>query len=821
MITRHLRRFLAGHLLLALTVVVSLAVSSAVLLVALGVADATLWRSLPFPNSDRIRVLRTTVRAPGRAVEHTRWSWPRLRWIGARLQTTAATASVTAASLTLTGTGTPESITGEVVTSSFFTVMGVAPRLGRPFTVMEDSTPGTHPVVIVSDDFARERLGGPRRASGQLVRLNGHTLTVVGVMPPGFRGASDRATVWVPATMAPLLNYPEYLTTPQDFIGLVARLRDDAPVEALHAELDHLMPQLQATLPAEDTTPGVVVSATSIAARDARVPPAARLGAWTLLAAAALLHLLACANSANLLTGHALSRRRERAVRLALGGLPHRVAMLAVAEAVALVIAASLLGIAAAWVVARAFPGLDLIAAVPRRSEFGSFGALAFDARTVVAGLALLAATLPLVTAMPTLTSLPRRLDTALREGVHGSSRGGSRRRPGARSMLVAVEVALTLVLLTGAALLGASYLNIRNTDLGVDADQVLTFELQPSEREVPTQRAPAYIDRVLEAIRAVPGVVAASVDGGAPTVGSASTGLHIIGRPVTGEPPVVHRHYVGPDHLAALGLTLRRGRMIAAADRADQPRVVVISETAARRFWPGRDPIGERVWFTGSTLTSPDSSAAVIGVVSDVRYDAFDREANIASFYTPYAQFTYAWRVYFVRTAGPPMTYEGAIRGAVQRVSADVPMTQVRPLPALVASSWQRQERGALASMALAAAALGLAVLGIGAVVAHSVASRGRDLAIRAAMGASPRRLFREVVADGMAYPVFGALVGVMAALSLGRLLRGLLYGVAPADPLVLGATTVAVLVVAAVACAFPALRASRSDPMGVLRAD
>jgi predicted permease len=340
----------------------------------------------------------------------------------------------------------------------------------------------------------------------------------------------------------------------------------------------------------------------------------------------------------------------------------------------------------------------------------------------------------------------------------------------------------------------------------------------------VPTSAAPAFIARLLEAITRVPGVVSATVDGGAPVSGSARGLLYIAGRPVPrpNEAPVVLRHYVAPDHFRTLGIPLLTGRVFTAADIAGRPNVAVISKSAAQRFWPNQDPIGQRVWFSsGSGFSSPDSTAEIVGVVGDVVHQSLDEPPNRADVYTPYAQFTYAWRMFMVRTTGDPVNAVGAIRKAVQSVEPDLPLTEVQSLAERIGNSWSRHRFDAILFGGFAAVAILLATAGIYAVVAYAVTQRTREMGIRMALGARPAAVVRLVVREGMTFPLAGLLAGVIGAAASTRVLRASLYEITPTDPVIFSATVALLLGVSVVACLAPARRATRVDPLEALRAE
>jgi putative ABC transport system permease protein len=364
----------------------------------------------------------------------------------------------------------------------------------------------------------------------------------------------------------------------------------------------------------------------------------------------------------------------------------------------------------------------------------------------------------------------------------------------------------------------------MQRAEIGVATDHVLTFWVIPSEARIPPASAPAFVSRLLDAVARVPGVESASVDGGAPLSGTASSTLYIEGRPrpAPGQAPPVLRHYIAPDHFRTLGIPVRRGRVFTAGDTAASPRVAVISETAAERFWPGREPIGQRVWFGGgSNFNSPESSAEIVGVVGDVVYNPFDRAPNFASFYTPYTQFTYASRTVFLKTAGNPLSVVADVRTAIAAVDSEVAMQDIRPLADLVTGSWARQRFEAVLFGGFGLAGLLLAASGIFAVLAYAVETRTQEFGIRMALGANPGRIVTNVMREGLAFPVIGVLAGLAASAAFTRVLQSSLYEISPLEPRVLIGMAVLLLVVAALACLAPARRATTADPIEALRSE
>ena len=397
-------------------------------------------------------------------------------------------------------------------------------------------------------------------------------------------------------------------------------------------------------------------------------------------------------------------------------------------------------------------------------------------------------------------------------------------RRPNLRGMIVAVEAALAMLLLVTGGLMIDSFARMQRTDIGIDSSHLLTFDLRVPDAQVPAADAPAYITKILAAITSVSGVVSATVDGGAPVTGSASSTLYIMGRPLpaANEAPFVLRHYVGPDHFRTMGISVITGRTFNARDVAGRPRVVFISQSAAHRFWNNENPIGQRVWFGGgSSVNSPDSSAEVVGVVGDVASQPLDRHPFQADFYTPYMQFTFASRTVFVRTVGDPLAATKGVRRAIHMVDAEVPLIDVQTMSEMIGKSWARPRFDALLFGGFAFVALLLSASGIYAVVSYTINQRTREMGIRLALGASTVALIKMVVREGLSFPVLGLCVGLVISVALSRIIGASLYEISPTDPWVILRTVAQLLTASALACLGPALRATRVSPLVAMRGE
>ena len=823
---RLLLRSLLRSPALMVGVTATLALGVAALIVTFAVVDAALFRQPPFPDAGRITML-YLVRSPaGEPVHNERWSFPRFQLLHDSQQSFEQVASYSNPMLTVSGEDDAEMVYGELVSPDYFPLLRVGAARGRVLAPADDDVANPAPVVVLSHTIWSRRFSSDPAVLGRAVRINGLMLTVIGVLPEGFHGLSGRADLWVPATIAPRLTYADYVRTNQNFISAVGRLREGVSLEEARAELAVLGAKVNWAQPSDPENRAERVSATAVPINEARVDRTVRRSLAVLFTAVLLLLLLACANVTNLLLGRAATRRREAAVRLALGSGTRRLFRHLTAEHLLLALPGTLLGVAVAWrVTAFVAPPANAWAARNFYGSLAAFDTPAFGASELVFGVvvALLAALL--VAIPPALTAFRLDLQSEIKSGSRGIAGGAiTLRRPTLRGVIVALEAALALLLVVAAGLLIDSFERMRRTELGVDTAGILTFWVIPSEARVPPATAAAYVSRLLDAVARVPGVTSATVDGGGPLAGTARSTLYIAGRPAPPphQAPPVLRHYVGPDHFKTLGIPLRRGRVFGPGDVAGAPRVTVISETAARRFWPNEDPIGKRVWFGGgSSFSSPDSSATIVGIVGDVMYEPLDRQPNRASFYTAYQQFTYASRMVYLRTAGDPRSLVPGVRKALRGVDPDVAMRDVQTLDEIVSGSWARHRFEALVFGGFGAAALLLAASGIFAVLAYAVADRTKEFGVRIALGARAADVMRLVLSEGLAFPAAGILLGLAASLAATGALRSSLYEVSPLEPLVYAKTIGVLLIAAAAACVIPAWRAARTDPMEAMRAE
>jgi putative ABC transport system permease protein len=621
------------------------------------------------------------------------------------------------------------------------------------------------------------------------------------------------------------VTYREYLTTNQNFITVVGRLRRDATLESARAELAVLGRRIHAEQPSESDTPQDEFSATAMTLNDARIDLVTRRALMLLAAAAGMALLIACANVAGLLIGRAAARRREIAIRLAIGSARARLVRQMLVEGSVLAAAAGALTLlVVAWIT----PVLHLPVTLARGRNFygavGEFATPLLDWRLVAFTFAMCAATVMLFALLPALQSTRSSIAADLKTG--GSAPVRSRGKLGGREILVGVQICVAVVLLIACGLLLNSYARLRQAPLGFEPEGLLTFMIRPSEVKYDTSAAPALIDRVLQEIRNVPGVAAATVDGCAPlSTQCANATLRIASRPQ--EPstngPFVLRHYVSPDHFKTLRIPIIRGRALEDRDRAGSPSVVVINEAAAQQFWPGEDPLGRRVWFEGAAaFGSPEASAEIVGIVGNVAYQPLNENPIQPDFFTSYAQFTYPNRMVLVRATGvEPMALVPQLSQAIRRADPDLALFDVQTMDARAELSWSKHSFETTLFVIIALMALAVAAIGVYAVTSFLVASRIREIGIRMALGASPGQIAHAAAGPVLRAALPGAVAGVAGAVVLGRVMRSTLYETSAMDPAAITGA-VCVLVASVIAASWlPLRRALRVNPVDVLRSE
>ena len=803
----------------AVVAIATLALGIAATTDVFSVVYAALLRPLPFADADRLVLLSVTQTTRRDGVQKMRWSRPEITALGASASSLEEVASFTWARVNLTSNGEPEQISGEIVMPGYFRILGVTPQAGRTFLLEEDTAPGGHPVAIISARLWQRRFASDPAVVGRTIGINRVPLTIIGVLPAAFSGVSGQAEFWMPTAMAPSLTYGDYLTTPQHFINLIGRLRPGVSIEHAAAELEAIGPRVaiaeRSRMAAEAGTWGATLGPLA----NARIDTANRRSGMLLLGAVVCVLLIACVNVASVLLARARTRRREIAVRLAIGaGRRHIVRQLLTESLVLAVIAGACGTLLAMWSVT--FVSLPEVIATGRNgyAQIGAFATPSIDRTVLLFALAITLGTSLLFGLAPALDTSRADLVTALKEDER-SGAGGPQRR--LLAGLVVSEVALALLLLAGAGLLLKSFAGMQDLRAGFTPDRVLTFWVSPPASQYAPTDGPAIIERLLTSIQRAPGVVAAAVNRCTPFATSCSrTILLFADRPNDrARAPVIGRHYVSADYFRALGIPVRMGRTLTDEDRAGRPPVTVINETAARRYWSGENPIGKRVWFGSATgFNSAEHPVEVVGVVGDVKYGSVD-EAVGPDFYTSYLQFSYPDTMVVVKADRDVTAIVPSMRRAVSSVDAGLPIYDVQTLDDRIAASMSRPRFNAAVLGVFAAAALLLAAVGVYGVMAYSVSFRLHEIGVRLALGAGAPRVLGLVLGEGARLAGLGAAIGLAGAIALTRLMRSILYGVAPIDPLIFAAATAVIMAVALTAAYLPARRAAAVDPVIVLR--
>jgi putative ABC transport system permease protein len=792
---RLLRRSPAFTALCVLTLALGIGASTAIF----SVVNPVLLRPLPYPAPERLVMVWERDADGGRS----NTGFATFADLARETRTLERTAAVGGWEPTLSGTGDAERLVGQRVSSTYFGVLGVGPSLGRDFVAAEDA-PAAEQVVILADGLWRRRFGADPALVGRAVPLDGIPHTVVGIMPASFDNVlNPDAQVWRPLRYG---GSEPWACRTCRHLRMIARVRPGVTRAAASAELDQLSAMLVQSYRRDYPAVGThVVPLREEVTRDARPVLLVVVGATCLVL------LIACANVANLQLARAMRREGEFAIRVALGAGRSRLAQQMLVEGVLL---AALGGAAGALVARLALPALIawLPPTLPRLTAVRLDGA----ALALAAGVTLL---------VGILVGLAPALHGG-RASVFDTLRGGARvagGRHAVRAGLVVAEVAVALMLMAGAGLLSRSLVRLLSVDVGFEPAGLLTLELQASGPRYESDAAVwALHERVREAARAVPGVVAVGTASQLPLAGSIDRyGVRAQDRPLPNPElaPSADRYVVSPDFMSATGIRIRRGRGIDAADARDSARaVVVVSRALAAKLWSGDDPLGKRVQLGG--LDAPWRE--VVGVADDVRHDGLDAVVT-HQVYVPERQWEWAnsQLALVVRTQGDPGAVADGVRRAVRGVDAGMPVTRVATMEQLVARSTAQRRLALTLFAAFAGVAILLAAAGIYGVLAGSVAERTREIGVRTALGATPGRIARLVVGQGVRLAAVGLAIGAAGTLALGRFLSSLLYGVGPGDPWTLAAVVAGLAAVAVVACLVPARRAAAVDPAVALRAE
>ena len=774
------------------------------------VVDAALLSPLPFPASDRLVLLSSTVQRD--SIERRGLSYPDFRDMRARVQTLDGIAAFSAESFTLSAQDAPaRRIEGEVASAGYFDLLGAEPIAGRAYTQKEDDERDAHAVAVISHAFWQRQFGGARSAVGSTITLNDRQFTVIGVTPQGFKGMDDDTEVWIPMGMLAVAEsartYDQRGSRWHDAVG---RTKPGITLQQANADVTTIARQLEQTYP--DTNAKYGAAAFSL--KDETVGSLRPL-LLTMLGAVAFVLLIACVNLANLLLARASTRQRETAIRAALGANRRRLIRQFVAEGLLL----SMLGGAAGMLVA-VWSVDGFIRLAP--AGLPSFVQPHMDWKVLAFVIALTCGAGLLVGLLPALQGSRADLNDVLKDGMRGSS--GGRERARVRSILVVAEVALSLLLLVGAGLMVRSFLNLQRVDVGFRADRAATLRFALPDKYQGPQVAQAVSD-LLTRLIAVPGIQHVAVGTDAPFSGGSSATIVVPEAVDRGGPDSgirVYQHAVTPGFFAALGVPLQAGRDFDAHDGQGATAVAIVSRRFAAKAWPGADPIGRR--FRVGRNPAPDP-ITVVGVAPDMRYRSLTVNVSLnpedPDLYFPFAQRPSRTLSIVASTSGRSSAMVGAVRDAVHAFDRDVPTFGERPFTDLIAARTASFRLSAFVMSFFGLVALLLAGIGVYGLINYSVMQRRQEMGVRLALGAGRREIYGLVLKDAARLTVAGLIIGVAAALPAARLISTQLYGVTANDPATYAAIITLLLTVALGATLLPARRAARVDPMVALRAD
>jgi putative ABC transport system permease protein len=772
------------------------------------VINAALLRPLPYEDAERLVVIATTMRRE--TVEVRSASYP--DFVDWRDQNTVfeRVAAHEETSFTLTGDAGPERVNGELASADYFPLLRVRAAMGRTFLPEEDRAPDMHRVALVGYGLWQRRFGGVPGLLGQTIRLNDGDYTVVGIMPEDFRGVSDGAEIWLPMMMVSSIRPASQLQQRnQRWLSTIARLKPGVTLAQAQAEMDAIMRPLEQAYPNSNRN------------RGARVTPlheqffgGLQLTLWILLGAVGCVLLVACANVANLQLQRAAGRAPEMAVRLALGAPPGRLIRQLLTESLLLAVIGSAFGILIAlW-------SVDFLVKLSPVT-FPNFVKLSIDARVLGFSLLISVLTGALSGLAPALHAVRPVLNETLKAGGRNASVGLGRNR--LLGSMVVSEIALALTLLIGAGLMIRSLQRLQAVDPGFDVERLLTMRVSLPSQWYPQDRIIAFSQQLRERLQSLPGAQSVTLASDLPLSGSTSAGpIELEGRheaPAGGEFRM-YRHRVTPGFFSTLGIPLIKGRDFTADDHPQAPGIVIISESMARRYWPNEDPIGKRLREDSRGAPIPAPWLSIVGVVGEVKYRGLPQNPNAdPDVYFPLPQRPIGNLFLAVRTGVDPNSLIAAVRGVLQKLDPNLPAYEVTTMAERVADQTTRSRFSAWLLSVFGALALALAAIGIYSVMAYAVEQRSREIGVRVAMGARASDVLKMVIGQGMRLALAGVALGLGAALALTQLMKRLLFGVGAADPLTYGAIALLLTLVALLACWIPARRATKVDPMVVLR--
>lgn len=771
-----------------LTLALGIGATSAIFSVVNGV----LLRPLPFPQADQL------VRVHEVVPQYGRFSVSPAAFLDWRDQNTVfeRVAAYTNTSGTFAWPDGPERVVGAAVSWDLFELLRVPPALGSGFNAAQDAA-GANNVIVISHGLWQRRFGGDPSVIGTGITVSGQALTVIGVMPADFYYPTRLAEYWQPIAL-PTANP----TRGGHYLGVIARTKGDVTVERAESEMKMIAERLATQYP--DTSAN---ESAEVVALHEQIVGAIRPALVTLLIAVGVVVLIACANVANLLLVRASVREKEVAIRAALGAGRQRIVIQMLSESLVLATVGGALGLLLAYL---AIPAIQSLSAgsIPRVADVTIDGTVLL----FVMGASLLTGVI--FGLVPALQMSRTGAGAVLKEG--GRSSVGSRGR-WMRSALLVTEVALSLMLLVGAALLLRSFTKLTNVDPGFTAEGVLAFQVSLPQTAYPEDvNRLTFFDTLLELLAAAPAVRQVGAVQTLPMRGGYVLTFEIDGRPPAraGEEPSANHRVVTPDYFKALNIPVRRGRTFTRQDTATSPMVAVVDEAFAQRHFADQDPIGQRIDIGNGT----DGSYEIVGVVGTISQDGLDATPT-PTMYVPLTQDVFGTMWVVVGTSGDANALTGTVRQVLGGIDRTLPAYSITALTTVLEDSVAQRRFSMLLILLFGLVALFLAAVGLYGVVAYTVSLRAKEIGLRMAIGAQPRDVLRLILGGGMKLAAIGVVFGIVGAVAASTLVESMLFEVAPTDPASYAVTALLLLTIAAIACYIPARRALRVDPMITLQ--
>ena len=779
-----------------LIVVLTLALGIGANAAVFSVINAVLLRPLPYRDADRVVTLwQNNIKAgtPRNDVSPANF----IDW-SEQNSSFEAIAGIEPFGFSMVGDGEPERFPAWLVTSGFFQVAGVEPLIGRTFNA-EDYVPGNHRVVVLSYGLWQRRFGGDTSVVGRKLTLNGQPYVVVGVMPAEFQLPPDR-DVWAPR----VVGESERQLRGATYWNVVARLKQGVTVTQSQEEMNGIAARLSSQYP--DTNGGM--GATVVPLYE-QITGQIRSALWVLAAAVGFVLLIACVNVANLLLVRGAERQREFAIRRALGAKRLRLLRQTLTESLLLVLVGGVTGVLlASWLV-KLIPVLSS-SKIPRVEAVG------IDLRVVLFACAISVLTAIVFALVPAIQFWRNDIQSTLKESGRSSATPVRQRL---RKTLVVSEVALAVVLLTGAGLLLRSFVRLLQVDPGFSKENVLALQVFLARTYDQPEKMIGFFDQSLEKIRSLPAVETAAVVATPPFINlDLDATFTIVGRPAPpqGSEPSAFYAQVSSEYLNALSIPLKKGRFFTNFDRAGSQLVVVINETMARRYFPNEDPLGKRMVVN---FAEPETRE-IVGVVGDVLHTGLHEEPR-AAMLVPHQQSASSYMTFLVKTKSEPTSQLAAVKRAIREVNPRQTFARTATMEELVSDSLKQRRFNLFLLGLFAGIALLLATIGIYGSISYSTRQRTNEIGVRIALGAQSHDVLRLIVGQGFGLALVGVAVGLVAAFVLTRAIKGFLFGVGPNDPLTFLAISALLLFTALIASLIPARRATKVDPLVALRSE